>query len=300
MSFMLHEPQARLTGDFLYRYWLKAANELRQDMKSQSARSLLIMADASPKGKLDVWSPIVFCGRAAACMPLQRMSDLLASTASVETKLQEAQRAADSFAELSSAAQAVGQKKPKAISTIRQKKLAAREQLQALLHTLNMLDLELKLPEHGLHAADTANGEVRISSPDGCFLWNANTGHAVWDKILEDDLQDLRVVLSPDEGSSMFCCYAFLAGNGFRVGWCRDELQLGLFSDSQLASATFFFLIPLEVPTARGTSFPTISSAFCDAIQQLPASLLMYKQTTSAFARSPKCVYLEVSDTCKG
>ncbi|CAE7946240.1 unnamed protein product [Symbiodinium sp. KB8] len=205
----------RLTGDFLYRYWLKAANELRQDMKSQSARSLLIMADASPKGKLDVWSPIVFCGRAAACMPLQRMSDLLASTASVETKLQEAQRAADSFAELSSAAQAVGQKKklllgskektvpisclllplahssrrPKAISTIRQKKLAAREQLQALLHTLNMLDLELKLPEHGLHAADTANGEVRISSPDGCFLWNANTGHAVWDKILEDDLQ---------------------------------------------------------------------------------------------------------------
>ena len=259
-------------------------------------------------------------------MPLQRMSDLLASTASVETKLQEAQRAADSFAELSSAAQAVGQKKklllgskektvpisclllplahssrrPKAISTIRQKKLAAREQLQALLHTLNMLDLELKLPEHGLHAADTANGEVRISSPDGCFLWNANTGHAVWDKILEDDLQDLRVVLSPDEGSSMFCCYAFLAGNGFRVGWCRDELQLGLFSDSQLASATFFFLIPLEVPTARGTSFPTISSAFCDAIQQLPASLLMYKQTTSAFARSPKCVYLEVSDTCKG
>ncbi|CAE7690194.1 unnamed protein product, partial [Symbiodinium necroappetens] len=127
MSFMLHEPQARLTGDFLYRYWLKAANELRQDMKSQSARSLLIMADASPKGKLDVWSPILFCGRAAACMPLQRMSDLLASTASVETKLQEAQRAADSFAELSSAAQAVGQKKPKAISTIRQKKLAARE-----------------------------------------------------------------------------------------------------------------------------------------------------------------------------
>lgn len=58
-----------------------------------------------------VWSPILFCGRAAACMPLQRMSDLLASTASAETKLQEAQKAADSFAELTNAAQAVGQRK---------------------------------------------------------------------------------------------------------------------------------------------------------------------------------------------
>ncbi|CAE7596873.1 unnamed protein product [Symbiodinium sp. CCMP2456] len=234
-------------------------------MQSQTARSLLIMADASPKGKLDVWSPVLFCGRAAACMPLQRMSDLLASTASVETKLEEAQRAADSFAELTSAAQAVGQKKkllfgrkektscechvlfssessprPKAISTIRQKKLAAREQLQALLHTLNMLDLELKLPEHGLHAADTANGEVRITSPDGCFLWNANTGQAVWDKIMEADLKDLRVVLSPDEGSSMFCCFAFLAANGFRVGWCRDELQLGLFSGFATSQCCIF------------------------------------------------------------
>eukprot|EP00439_Symbiodinium_sp_Y106_P052841 s684_g7.t1 len=203
-----------------------------EDMDSQAAKSLLLMADASPKGKLDVWSPILFCGRAAACMPLQRMSDLLASTASAETKLQEAQKAADSFAELTNAAQAVGQRKklPKAISTIRQKKLAAREQLQSLLHTLNMLDLELTLPEHQLRAADAANGEIRISSAEGHFLWNANTGHAVWDKILEDDLKDVRVVLSPDEGSSMFC-----------------------------------------------TSCRTISSAFCDAMQQLPASLLMWK-----------------------
>lgn len=132
-----------------------------------------------------------------------------------------------------------------------------------------MLDLELTLPEHQLRAADAAKGEIRISSAEGHFLWNANTGHAVWDKILEDDLKDVRVVLSPDEGSSMFCCFAFLAGRGFRVGWCRDELPLGLFSRFASKQCVMFLrdsfmsLPPLEAQAVE--PFPPPSAMQCSS-----------------------------------
>ncbi|CAE7555188.1 unnamed protein product [Symbiodinium microadriaticum] len=56
------------------------------------------MSDASPKGKLDAWCPLLFAGDLATIAPLQRMSALLPSTVSDKVKMQEAQQFADEFA----------------------------------------------------------------------------------------------------------------------------------------------------------------------------------------------------------
>ena len=90
-----------------------------QGLASQKWPSLSVLADSSPKGKLDVsrshltllklyvekarclhkvWLPMVCVGTQVACWCPQRLPDLVPSTAPVELKMEEAAAAADSFA----------------------------------------------------------------------------------------------------------------------------------------------------------------------------------------------------------
>ena len=48
--------------------------------------------------QIEVWCPIVYAGRASACLPLLRLSAIAASTVPVDVKMSEAQRVADNFA----------------------------------------------------------------------------------------------------------------------------------------------------------------------------------------------------------
>ncbi|CAE7354990.1 unnamed protein product, partial [Symbiodinium microadriaticum] len=222
----------RLASDFLYRYWQKSANEIRKDLAGQDFRSILVMADSSPKGSLDaawqslVWSAVVYAGRCAASMPLQKLADLQTSTASVSTKLDEAQKVADNWASnVAQGREASAQKLPKTLSRIKQKKLAAREQLRCVLHVLDILGLELLLPTTRLRPIDLSAGEQRIARKNQHFLWSKDNGEASWDAITDASRQDLRLILAPDEGSSLYCSFAWMASAGFPVILLRDELH---------------------------------------------------------------------------
>ncbi|CAE7566035.1 unnamed protein product [Symbiodinium sp. CCMP2592] len=220
-----------------------------QDLAAQKFRSILVMADSSPKGTLDaawqslatscqnchpsiastpeVWSAVVYAGRCAASMPLQKLADLQTSTASVSTKLDEAQKVADNWASnVAQGREASARKLPKTLSRIKQKKLAAREQLRCVLHVLDILGLEMLLPTTRLRPVDLSAGEQRVANKNKQhFLWNPHNGEASWDAITETSREDLRLILAPDEGSSLYCSFAWMASAGFSVMLLRDELH---------------------------------------------------------------------------
>ncbi|CAE7362694.1 unnamed protein product, partial [Symbiodinium pilosum] len=163
------------------------------------------------------WLPLVSAGETAVVWTIQKMAELMPSTASLETKLEEAQRVADSFAEKMC--------EPKAISKVRQKRLASREQLRCLGHILSLLDLKLKKPVDALRPVSLNEHEQRMLEDGVPFLWNSVTGASEWDLCGPESVDgSLRVVLQPDEGSPMYCCYRFLASRGFKINLIRDEL----------------------------------------------------------------------------
>ncbi|CAE7225019.1 unnamed protein product [Symbiodinium sp. CCMP2592] len=225
----------QLASDFLYRYWQKSAMELHKDLSQQPFRSLELIVDASPKGKLDVWSPIGYAGRVAAALPLQRLSALAVSTVSVQTKLEEGQKIVDKFAETAAGEKHANLKKmhlgstqtrPKAISKIRQKKLSAREQMRACMHVLSVLDLELLVGDQVFRPLDTTRGEKRMLEDGKAWLWDPATGEASWDCLTPRHQSHLRLILAPDEGSTLWSAFTFLAGKNFKVNFVRDELPL--------------------------------------------------------------------------
>ncbi|CAE6956521.1 unnamed protein product [Symbiodinium sp. CCMP2592] len=232
----LFTPATQLASDFLYRYWQnhadKQSNNCGQDLNQQTFRSLELIVDASPKGKLDVWSPIGFAGRVAAALPLQRLSALAISTASVQTKMQEGQKIIDKFAEtgenqakLKKMHLGSTKTRPKAISSIRQKKLSAREQMRACMHVLSVLDLELLVGDSFLRPLDAQKGEKRMVEDGKAWLWDPSTGEAAWDCLTPRHQSNLRLVLAPDEGSTLWSAFTFLASQSFKVNFVRDELS---------------------------------------------------------------------------
>ncbi|CAE7242670.1 unnamed protein product [Symbiodinium microadriaticum] len=234
----LFSPATQLASDFLYRHSHNPAthkcNIYGQDLSHQRFRSLELIVDASPKGKLDVWSPIGYAGRVAAALPLQRLSALAVSTVSVQTKMEEGQKIVDKFAETAAEGKQAKVKKmhlgsikirPKAISKIRQKKLSAREQMRACMHVLSVLDLELLVGTVVLRPLDPARGEKRMVEDGKAWLWDPATGEASWDCLTPRHQSHLRLVLAPDEGSTLWAAFTFLASQNFKVNFVRDELH---------------------------------------------------------------------------
>ena len=92
--------------------------------------------------------------------------------------------------------------RPKVLGLIKQRRLAAREEVQAVMHTLSLAGLELRKPERILRPPDLKSGETRLTDASlGPMLWHTESGAAQWDVVLPEDLQELRVVLAPDEGA---------------------------------------------------------------------------------------------------
>ena len=196
-----------------------------------------------------VWSAIAYAGDAAVSMPLLRLHDLQPSTASTEKKLEEGQKAFDEYAVISAEGREATLRKmplvlviyswshalfnpvklllhprPRALGKIRQKRLAAREQLRCIGHTLSILEVELLLGTRRLRPRDCTQEERRLVVDGKAFLWNPQTGSSTWDALVPQDLLEFRLVLAPDEGSSLFCEFSWLAAAGFRVNFLRDEL----------------------------------------------------------------------------
>ena len=117
--------------------------------------------------------------------------------------------------------------RPRAISGIKQRKLAAREHLRAVLNCLNQLDLDLSTPETILRPIDTSC-EMRTHYDNIPFVTDQNTGCSRWDAPCEYmENSHLRLVLGADEGSPLFAAVQFLHSRDVAVRLVRDELQLG-------------------------------------------------------------------------
>ncbi|CAE7525593.1 unnamed protein product [Symbiodinium natans] len=158
---------------------------------------------------------------------LQRMSDLLCSTASVETKMEELQKAADNLSanfDRSRNKQATLAQMPKTISKVHQERLASREHLQAVVRMTNLLSVELVRPHVGLKGADPSNKLARLTYGKYSFLCHTETGRAEWEQISTDIM---RLVLQADQGGPLYAAYQFLAGKGYPVAFSRDEVMSG-------------------------------------------------------------------------
>ncbi|CAE7037809.1 unnamed protein product, partial [Symbiodinium sp. CCMP2456] len=154
------------------------------DLSHQRFRSLELIVDASPKGKLDVWSPIGYAGRVAAALPLQRLSALAVSTVSAQIKMEEGQKIVDKFAE------------------------TAAEGKQAKLKKMHLGTIKTRMVEDGK-----------------AWLWDPATGEACWDCLTPRHQSHLRLILAPDEGSTLWAAFTFLASQNFKVNFVRDELH---------------------------------------------------------------------------
>ncbi|CAE7610898.1 unnamed protein product [Symbiodinium sp. CCMP2592] len=238
-------PAARLSCDFAFRFFRRAATVLHEDrcnhtqahkqnvnswlqmlqeLKEQRFRSLNLISDASPKARMDVWLPLVTVDRTMAPWVLQRLSDLLPSTASTETKMEECQRLADQAAQADSK-QATARKLPKTISKIKQQRLSTREHLKAVIHSLDLLECELQPPKQTLAGARPQD-HVVVEQYDNKWSFRCNTqsGESEW---LCVDKKLLRLVLQGDQGGPLYSGYQYLAGKGFAVSFIRDESCLG-------------------------------------------------------------------------
>ena len=119
--------------------------------------------------------------------------------------------------------------RPRALSALKEERLAAKEQIKAATNILQHLgyDFDQCFPRRPLR--QIGNGESR-------FVHNLNgerrdfivteAGEAVWD--FPDRGDHLRVVFHPDEGSALFAGYEYLAQQGCAVALRRDELLLDM------------------------------------------------------------------------
>ncbi|CAE7468345.1 hemA, partial [Symbiodinium sp. KB8] len=210
----------RLASDLAFRYLRLAGTSITQELNQQTFRSLSFLCDASPKAFKELWCPIVGVNNLAVPWVVQRLSDLLPSTAETSEKLQAAQEVADGLAGKmvdDSRARA----KPKSLSRVQQARLATREQVQAVLHSLELLELELKPGKVGYPSADPKEGFQRCYHDGKPFLYDVNKGEGLWLEVEDDDR--VRLILNPDEGSPLFAGFQFLANVKLPVAFRRDE-----------------------------------------------------------------------------
>ena len=114
------------------------------------------------------------------------------------------------------------------MNSIRSERLSSRQELKALGNVLSHVNLSLDdlFPTHPLlPAKETETRELyKLKSAARPFLFDRETGATRWDVPVHTD--HLRLVVCPDQGGPMFCCYQYLAHLGAAVSLVRDELLL--------------------------------------------------------------------------
>ena len=137
--------------------------------------------------------------------------------------------------------------------------------MRALLHSLELLNLELAPLPFSLRAADPEKHESREMYGSRAFIFNYESGLAEWVCTPDFDGKTktgVRVTLHPDEGGPLFCAWQFLSSLGLPVGFCRDETQLRMQVDGHQPHSSVAAVSLNEKPERAGTSCRRISFAF--------------------------------------
>ncbi|CAE7579412.1 unnamed protein product [Symbiodinium sp. CCMP2592] len=222
----------RTTADFVYRHIRKTGEMLSQEMAQQSLKSLAFLCDASPKGCVDVWLPVVAANQFASVATLQKLSALLPSTADASEKMKAAQQVADSTTKLLVASRDKKEHRPKMpriISGLHQDKLTAREHIRAVGNVLNHLGVALDdiFPKSPLKPLAPTSEILATYEMDGKtmpFVASLQDATSRWD-VPDTESAHVRLIVCPDEGSPMFSSYVFLATRNAAINLCRDELH---------------------------------------------------------------------------
>lgn len=94
-----------------------------------------------------------------------------------------------------------------------------------MLHSLELLEVELKPGIVGYPSANPKKGTQRLYHGGKPFLYDMEKGDGLWMELEADDR--VRIILNPDEGSPLFAGFQFLANAMLPVAFRRDELHLG-------------------------------------------------------------------------
>ncbi|CAE7513660.1 unnamed protein product, partial [Symbiodinium natans] len=183
-------------------------------------KSINVLCDTSPKGRMDefelqaveLFVPIIAVDETVVCWVLQKMSDLNASTAATDVKLEELQKVTDHISAKMIEKESVKtttSKLPKTLAKIRQQRIASKEQLRALMHVLSLCDVTLRMPEISLDAVNPAENERRDKYKGRPFITNLSTGQSRWISAMDGDDYN-RLVLSPDEGGPLYTAWRFV------------------------------------------------------------------------------------------
>ena len=120
--------------------------------------------------------------------------------------------------------------RPKALSRIKQERLASRQELKAVANILSHIGLELDgfFPKQPLlPRGDNESRQVyMVGSENFSFVYDNESGNCRWDVPMHSASGDVRLVLCADQGSPLFSCFQYLAFAGMNVLLIRDELLL--------------------------------------------------------------------------
>ena len=121
--------------------------------------------------------------------------------------------------------------RPKALSSIREDRLAARQELKAITNVLDYagVNLDSIFPSDPLLPLDPSCERRTSCSVNGqtwSYIYNLETMETRWDCPTPRNTKHVRLVLSPDEGSPLYSGYQFLTYNNAAAALNRDELPL--------------------------------------------------------------------------
>ena len=172
------------------------------------------------------------------------------------------------------------------LKDIKQKRLAAREELKAVLHTLSLAGMELHKPDHVLRPVDTSSGELRLLKGNKPFLWNPSTGNGQWDYVW--DCSALRLVVSPDEGGPFGVPSFGCLREGTKCTSCETNCDSSasqafthLFSSVAMSFSRLIYLNSISLPSLSLSPF---------LLQSLRLSFCLVSECSSLPACLPVCL----------
>ena len=114
--------------------------------------------------------------------------------------------------------------RPKALSALKEQRLAAKQELKAVRNILEHanFDLDTIFPESPLKARNLH----KVGSQVLAFYTSTATGESTWAAVRPEEDRATRLVLAPDEGGPLYACYQFMALQDAKVTLNRDALLL--------------------------------------------------------------------------
>lgn len=142
--------------------------------------------------------------------------------------------------------------RPKALSCIKQDRLASRQELKAVVNILSHVGMSMDsfFPRNPLKAKVCGREDRQVHTVNNenlAFICDKESGQTRWDVPMQSASEDLRLVLCADQGSPLFTCFQFLAHSGANISLIRDEL---------LPGRNMVFVLPKPEPP-RDLDFPT-------------------------------------------